>query len=452
VTFRVRLIVATAIAVAIAVLAACLASYFASRNAAQASVDSSLYSAANGPGSSYGIGEEVAGVFFQIVYADGQAYPSAHLPVDSTILKVANLKSPEVLRTTVVGDDSYRQLIIPLRAGTELHCASGPCILEHSAAQVFTINISGQTHQLRILALRLLLLALAGIIMALALGYFAAQAAMRPLDAVTNEIETVAETSNVSYRLEEGRRDELGRLRRVFNKLLASVEESQRLQRQLVLDSSHELRTPLTSLRTNAQVLAQADRLPPEELHQITTDMVSQVDELAALITDLSELARGVGLDDSLETIRLDDLVDECVATARTHGRVKDVQIRDDLGHCSVIGRRDRLSRAIANLLNNAIKFSPVGGVVEVTLQNGILTVADEGPGVPTEDAPYVFDRFWRSPRDRGLPGSGLGLAIVSQVATEMGGTVDVGRSPTLSGAQFTVTIPVVHDETVNPG
>ncbi len=445
-TFRARLIIATTLAVAVAVLLACVASYWASRNAVQRSVDESLYSAAHGPGGEPGAGSSVAGVFFQIVLANGTAIPSSVLPVDSVVLAVANQHSGEVLRTISVSGSVYRELIVPLSAGTVLHCETGPCTLESNAAQVFSVNITGQQHELSLLAMRLLLVALCGVLAAVALGLLAARATMRPLEVVTNEIEAVADTSDVSYRLDEGGPDELGRLRRVFNKLLTSVEGSQRVQRQLVLDSSHELRTPLTSLRTNAQVLSRANELSPEELQQITGDMIAQVDELASLITDLAELARGEGIDGTVEFIRFDDLVDECLSTARTHARTHNVTVAANLDSCQVEGRRDRLARAVNNLINNAIKFTPDGGHVQVTLADGVLTVADDGPGIAAADLPYIFDRFWRSPSARALPGSGLGLAIVSQVAAEMDGSVTAATSAILGGAEFTLRLPTVVD------
>jgi two-component system sensor histidine kinase MprB len=446
VTFRVRVIAAITLAVTLAVLVSCLASFLATRNAVQRSVDTSLYSAARGPGAKSGQGDSVAGVFFQIVLANGDASPSSLLPIDAVVLSVANNHSGDVIRTVDVDNSAFRELIVPLPAGTPLRCDGQPCTLPTNAAQVFSVNITGQQHELSVLALRLLLLALSGVLLSVALGFLAAQAALRPLESVTNEIETVAETSDVSYRIEEGRNDELGRLRRVFNKLLTSVEGSQRIQRQLVLDSSHELRTPLTSLRTNAQVLSRASELSPDELQQITSDMITQVDELAVLITDLAELARGEGIDGVVEPIRFDELIDDCLATARTHARIRNVTVESELDSCVVAGRRDRLSRAANNLINNAIKFTHQDGRVLVTMHDGTLVVSDDGPGVADDDVPFIFDRFWRSSRARALPGSGLGLAIVSQVAHEMGGTVAVGRSGELGGAQFTFTIPTITD------
>ena len=443
-TFRLRVIITITVAVTIAVLFACLASYVATHNAVQRSVDDSLYSAAQ-HNLTTGEGSSVTGVSYQIVLPSGQAVPTSELPIDGTILNVARSKTHEVLRTVEVNGSDYRELVVSLASGTVLHCDIGPCQIHTSAAQVFSVNITGQQHQLNVLEIRLMLLALAGVVFAVALGLLAARSALGPLEVVTNEIETVAETSNISHRLAEGRNDELGRLRRVFNELLASVDVSQRTQRQLVLDASHELRTPLTSLRTNAQVLSRADRLTPEELQQITGDMVAQVDELAALITDLTELARSENTEGTTEALRFDELVDDCIATARTHARTRNVTISADLEPCAVLGHRDRVVRAVNNLINNAIKFAAENGQVSVILRDGVLNVEDDGPGVANEDIPFVFDRFWRSPRARSQPGSGLGLAIVTQVANDMGGGVVVRRSGSMGGAQFILTLPTVN-------
>ena len=252
----------------------------------------------------------------------------------------------------------------------------------------------------------------------------------------------MALTNDLQYRLVEGGPDELGRLRRVFNHLLGSVENSQTLQRQLVLDASHELRTPLTSLRTNAQVLSRASELRPDELRQITDDMVTQVDELASLVTDLGELARGERSEGEVEALSLDDCVDECVETARTYARIRDISIDTDIKPSTVLGRHDRLVRAISNLLTNAVKFTPVGGRILVSTARGSVTVADSGAGISNEDRQYVFDRFWRSPSARALPGSGLGLAIVAQVVAELHGSVAVDHDPRLGGARLTISLP----------
>ena len=438
-TFRSRVITATVAAAAIAVILACFASFLTTRTSLINSVDVSL----SGEAAQMGGGRDLLiGAF--IVLPSGVTIPSSGPPVDATVLAVARGTSKQVYRSVVIGTHNYRELIVPIAANTIGTCADQvSCPIKTTSAELFITDIDGQVNELRNLIRTLTFVAVGGLLLALGLGLFLARTALRPLEEVTNEIETVAETSDLGYRLAEGDEDELGRLRRVFNRLLSSVESSQVLQRQLVLDASHELRTPLTSLRTNAQVLSRAQELNPDDLRQLTDDMVTQVDELAALVTDLGELSRGERSEGVIESLRLDDCLDECVDTARTYARIKEITIDVDIERSNVLGRRDRLVRAISNLLTNSVKFTPRGGRIVVESRNGTISVSDSGPGIDDADRPFVFDRFWRSASARALPGSGLGLSIVAQVVAELQGTVSVDRDPSLGGARFTISLPI---------
>jgi two-component system, OmpR family, sensor histidine kinase MprB len=445
VTFRARVIGATVGVAAVAVVLACLASFLTTRNAILRSVDESLLQAAHSPaGHLVGDDSQVTGSYFELVLANGQTVPKSNVPIDATIRRLANGHGSELIRTVQFGGQDYRELIVPLPKNSVVGGQSGLYTITTTSAQLFVVNITGQANELRHLVRTLLFVAASGLLLALVLGFALARTALHPLEEVTDEIERVAETNDMTYRIDEGGADELGRLRRVFNRLLASVQNSQYLQRQLVLDASHELRTPLTSLRTNAQVLSRARDLSTEDLRQLTNDMVAQVDELAALVTDLGELARGERSEGESVVVRLDECVDECVDTARTHARVKDITVDADVDTSMVVARRDRLVRAISNLLTNAVKFTPAGGRIRVTSEAGRITVADSGPGIAESDRPHVFDRFWRSASARALPGSGLGLSIVAQVVAELQGTVEVDNDPELGGARFVVTLPTV--------
>ena len=433
---------------AIAVVLACGASFVTARSALLRSVDESLVQASQSPATKQ-VGDEsvVTGAFFELVLANGQTTPVSNVPIDGVIRSVASGHETRVLRSVVFGGRSYRELIIGMPANSVVACATGSCQVATTSAELYVVNITGQADQLRHLVRTLLFVALGGLLLTLLLGLVIARTALHPLEEITNEIEAVAETNDVSHRIAEGGADELGRLRRVFNRLLNSVQSSQALQRQLVLDASHELRTPLTSLRTNAQVLSRARELSPDDLQQLTNDMITQVDELAALITDLGELTRGERSEGAVETLALDDCIDECLDTARTYARIKDITIDVDLEPSNVTGRRDRLIRAISNLLTNAVKFTPHQGHIKVWSRNGVVAVSDSGPGIAEADKPYVFDRFWRSSSARSLPGSGLGLSIVAQVISEMQGRVEVERNAELGGARFTITLPTVESK-----
>jgi two-component system sensor histidine kinase MprB len=204
--------------------------------------------------------------------------------------------------------------------------------------------------------------------------------------------------------------------------MFETLEKSVSAQRQLVVDASHELRTPLTSLRTNVEVLEQANGLPERERAAILSDLKAQLLELTRLVEDLLELARTGEEQRTPETVHLDQLVAGAVERARV--LVRDVRFETTLEPTTVQGVPRRIERAVSNLLDNAAKWSPPGGRVLVEVRNGEVRVRDEGPGIDEADVERVFDRFYRADRARGVPGSGLGLAIVRDVAEEHGGAV----------------------------
>jgi two-component system sensor histidine kinase MprB len=293
------------------------------------------------------------------------------------------------------------------------------------------------------LRLGLGLLALGGIALAVFLSRFATRHAVRPVSELTDTAEHVARTRDLSRRIEATGDDELARLAASFNTMLEALDESQRAQRRLVADASHELRTPLTSLRTNLEVLGTDRDLPVADRERLRRDLVAQLEELGELVGDLVELARdGEIAGDPPEPLRLDELVTAAVERAQRHA--PHVGFEADVETCVVVGERARLDRAIANLLDNAAKWSPPDGTVEVRLRDGELTVRDHGPGIAPEDMPHVFDRFYRATAARGRAGSGLGLAIVRHVAQRHGGTVRAEAAPD-GGALLRLALPVSH-------
>jgi two-component system sensor histidine kinase MprB len=268
----------------------------------------------------------------------------------------------------------------------------------------------------------LILIAGTGIAAAVALGLVVSRAALAPVRRLTQATERVTETGDLSQRIDARGEDELSRLAGSFNAMLGALEESNRSQRQLVADASHELRTPLTSLRTNIEVLAGDRPLPPEERERLLNDVVEQLGEMTTLISELIELARGSEQPAEQLDVRLDVVAADAVE--RTRRNRPGIAFETDLDASVVHGEPQRLERAVANLLDNAAKWSPPGGTVEVSVRDGEVVVRDHGPGIDEEDLPYVFDRFYRARSARGLPGSGLGLAIVRQVAEAHGGTI----------------------------
>jgi two-component system sensor histidine kinase MprB len=284
---------------------------------------------------------------------------------------------------------------------------------------------------LRHLRLILALLDIGGIALAALLGRVVAGAAVWPLKRLTQATEHVTETQDLSERIETvGGEDELGRLAMSFNAMLDALErsmgaldESVHAQRQLVADASHELRTPVTSLRTNIEILQQQGQgMDPEEQQRLLGDVVEQTEELTLLMNDLIDLARGEQLRTDTEDTRLDLVVGEVVDRMRRNVPATPFEV--ELEPTILAGVPARLERAVVNLIDNAIKYSPPGGPVEIRLQGKELTVRDHGQGISAEDLPHIFDRFYRGAEARGRPGSGLGLAIVRQVAGQHGGSV----------------------------
>jgi two-component system sensor histidine kinase MprB len=251
----------------------------------------------------------------------------------------------------------------------------------------------------------------------------------------------VARTRELSHHIAVPSGDDLGRLAVNFNAMLDALGESLSQQRQLVADASHELRTPLATLRTNIEVLRRADELSCDERETLIRDTVAQIEELTRLVADLVELARGDGHEEQLIEVDLWDVSRRAVVAL---GRVyPSITFRLDGEPTVIDGSPERFFRAVSNLIDNAAKWTPPTGEVEVDVHDGTVTVRDRGPGIDPDDLPRVFDRFYRSPRARTMPGSGLGLAIVKQVADAHGGNVTGDNRPD-GGAVFVLSVPLV--------
>ena len=282
-------------------------------------------------------------------------------------------------------------------------------------------------NELSHLLLILAIVGVVGIALAAALGALVARAALAPIARFTRRTESLAGGLELSERLPDGGRDELARLAVSFNATLDALERSVESQRNLVADASHELRTPIASLRANIQVLADAERLPPEDQAGLRADILSELDELTRLVGDVVELARGTERKATLNDVSLGEIVRGAVQRAQRRSRTPfDVDLEETI----VRGEAERIDRAVSNLLDNARKWSPAGEPIEVSLHDGQLTIRDHGPGFEEADLPHVFERFYRADRARKLPGSGLGLAIVRQAAEAHGGYVKAENAP----------------------
>jgi two-component system sensor histidine kinase MprB len=311
---------------------------------------------------------------------------------------------------------------------------------------VVAVPLKSTQNTLNDLALILLLVSGVGVIGAGAAGLAVARAGLRPVDKLTEAVEHVARTEDLSIRIpvEDDSEDEVARLSRSFNSMTASLAGSRDLQQQLIADAGHELRTPLTSLRTNIELLTRSEEtgrpLPAADRKALLASVKAQMTELAALIGDLQELSRSEGQrGERVQVISLEDTVEAALRRARLRG--PELTITADIQPWYVRAEPSALERAVVNILDNAVKFSPGGGTIEVRLHEGVLTVRDHGPGIPADELPYVFDRFWRSPSARALPGSGLGLSIVARTVQRAGGEVTLGQAEG-GGTIATVRLP----------
>ena len=428
-TFRARLVLAATTAVVIAVVLAAVSAYVVSNNSLIGSLDDTLTQQAGAVANSNAPISNgctaTSGQCVQVISQEGDTGGPVVVPVTASVRAVASGKSPGYFSDVTIRGVDARQIVYPIQDG---------------ALQI-TAPLTGVNKELRSLALDLWIIAAVGVTLAVLLGLMVGRTALVPLNSLTEAVEELAESTDVSQRLDAGGPDELGRLRRAFNRLLAALDSSRDAQRQLVLDASHELRTPLTSLKTNMEVARRLNELAPEEREVLIGDVLTQLDELTSLVGDLSELARGEVPALSSGIVSLDSVVADAVSVATTHGRSRNVTFAATIEPSLVAGSRNRLERAIGNLLDNALKWSPDGGVVEVSCVAGTVVVRDHGPGVSDEDLVHIFDRFYRAPAARGRPGSGLGLAIVAQVAREEGGSVIAGHAPG-GGAIFRFSLP----------
>lgn len=286
----------------------------------------------------------------------------------------------------------------------------------------------------------LLIVAAAGILLAGLVGALVSRAALDPVARLSKTVAEVTRTGDLSRRVAITSNDELGRLATSFDAMLIALESSLRSQRQLVADASHELRTPLTSLRTNLELLARGQPTDEADRAEMLRDLVGQIERLTTLVSDLIDLARDEHAPLTIEDVRLDMVAAEAIEDVR--GRYREVSFVVEAEPSTVRGVRARIARAVTNLLDNAAKWSPAGGVIEVRVAEGEVAVRDHGPGIAPSDRSRVFDRFWRAANAKHLPGSGLGLAIVRDVAHAHDGDVLL-EHPSDGGARFRLRLPV---------
>jgi two-component system sensor histidine kinase MprB len=422
VSLRLRLTLVASAVVAIVVAAASLTVYLLVRDDLRTQLDNGLKRHAlviqrnSDPHDAYNF--SVINDAVQLIDRTGSpipAYPGGpqYLPIDAAARAVATRSQPNYfIRNTTIQGIHAREVVAPTRDG----------------AVIVARSLATTEHELHRLQLILVLVSLGSVVVAAAAGALVSRTTLAPVRRLTGAAERIAETGDPSERVPEmSGRDELSRLGRAFNTMLAALEESIETQRRFVADASHELRTPLTSLQTNIEVLKHQERLGPAQRAELFADLEREAHEMRDLIAALLELARG---DANLEhvAVPLDELVENVVDRARA--RFPGVHFNAHIEPTTVEGVPERLERAVWNLLENAGKWTAPGSSVDVTLAGGELRVRDHGPGIAPEDRGHVFDRFYRASSARSLPGSGLGLAIVREVAEAHGGSVSAEDAP----------------------
>ncbi|MEV4679062.1 HAMP domain-containing sensor histidine kinase [Actinomadura sp. NPDC049382] len=457
-TLRARMALLTAAAVALAVAACATAGWLLTRNQLYRELDRRLAVTSGGPPEAPG---GPAGPFrartarqVQTALADCTDRPTAALNALPGPYEMMQVVAADGRRCTVPGAGALRvtdadAAVARGERGHVYHDGTGVTAAgadDHvrvltrgfrtpdggTAAVSYALSLDEVEGPLDNLALLLTAVTALGVLVSAASGLMIARASLRPVDELTGAVEHIARTEDLATRIPEEGTDEIARLSRSFNSMTAQLAASRERQQQLIADAGHELRTPLTSLRTNIDLLLRAEAtgrdLPPAARRNLLTSVKAQMLELSSLVGDLLELARPAEAQPVHETVALHDVAGRAVERARLRG--PGLTIEAAIGPWYVLGDPASLERAVVNLLDNAVKFSPPGGTVTVGLTGGELTVRDHGPGIPAADLPHVFERFWRSPSARSLPGSGLGLSIVARVVAESGGSVALDPAP----------------------
>ncbi|WP_345942621.1 HAMP domain-containing sensor histidine kinase [Streptomyces sp. SID486] len=363
------------------------------------------------------------------------------LPVTDAVRRVAGRQRAPFYSTASVAGHPVRVLTTPAGAGAAIQVA---------------LRSDGVRRAERQVAGLLAVIGGAGVPVAALLGYWVSRSGLAPVARLTSTAERITATRDAGHRIElpaaagRGREDEITRLAVSFNTMLDALEESLAAQRRLVADASHELRTPLTALRANAEILLRSQQLTPRQRERATGALSRQLREVTTLVNDLIDLARDEEPRQALEPVRPVALLEHTVAAARDHWPQVAFVLDGDPSAASALAAAvpNRLTRLFSNLLDNAAKFSPPGGRVEVRALRPAgggrleITVRDHGPGIDTADLPHVFDRFYRARTARALPGSGLGLAMARQIAHTHHAELTAHQAPG-GGALFRVVLPV---------
>ncbi len=301
-------------------------------------------------------------------------------------------------------------------------------------------------HAINGLLVTLISVGAVGLIVSSVAGAALARRAMRPVERITSAAMEIYHTQDLSRRVDVHTNDEVGRLGLAFNEMLDRLSDLFRSQQRFVADVSHEMRTPLTVIRGNTDLLRAMGCADRESLDAIS----SEADRMTRLVSDLLLLSQA---DAGMLPMHRQpiDLAPLMTAVARSGNIVADgrVSVQTSItGELIVYGDSDRIKQVLLNLVENAIKHTPDGGVIRLAGTSTdtdmvLLSVSDTGHGIPPEDLPYVFERFYRvdKSRSRAQGGVGLGLAIAKSIVEAHGGDIEV-QSTIGVGTTFNVWLP----------
>ena len=362
---------------------------------------------------------------------------STDLTITSTEIAVARIQTGSSARNGLgPGEVPFRIVAVPFTAAD-----SGKAY-----ALVIGRELGPTADSLANLAALQWIIGLATALVAGAAAVFVARAILGPISRLTSQVTAMTESDQLSE-IQVNGASEVADLERSFNSLVGSLSMSRDRQDRLIADASHELRTPLTSLKTNVELLIADDKtkmLPEGARTEILRDVDAQVGEFSSLVGDLVALSRDDLPMTNLAEVDFAAAIERAVVRAKRRGPSLTFDVR--LRPTYVRGDALMLERAVTNLLDNAVKFSPAGGTISITLDDDGLAIADQGPGISDVDIPHVFDRFYRSDSSRNTPGTGLGLSIVAHTITAHGGSVEASSIPG-GGALFRVRLPEIDPE-----
>lgn len=384
------------------------------------------------------------GIFVQICKPDGTAVSRSDnlgdqsLVIPSTVLDRANQ-----------GDSTFTNLTttsVPLRSFVSpFNDAQGQTVFVIVVAQ----SLQPVNDTLQRLATLLGFGIIGGLLLAFIVGAFLARRALAPIDHMTQSARSISSAGDLTRRLQQPKtRDELGRLAATFNDMLARIEELFRAQQRILADVSHELRSPLTAIRGNLDLLRRGAFEDDQERDASLAAIDSESARMQRMVQDLLLLAQAdAGVQIQKQIVELDTLLLDVYRHARlTAGGVKVSLGSED--QAQVLGDPDRLKQLFTNLVDNAIKYTPSGGEVTLSLERDTqwvrVAVKDTGAGIPEQDLPKIFDRFYRidKARSREDGGTGLGLSIVKWIVDAHDGCIDV-KSELGKGSTFTVSLPL---------